>query len=57
MSNLEALSSITNMERRLEKKRIKSTIEQYKKYHDCYGGNEEMRKANAGDMVHGIWLG
>ncbi|XP_073108141.1 cycloartenol-C-24-methyltransferase 1 isoform X1 [Elaeis guineensis] len=49
MSDSGALSSVANAGGRLEKARIKSTMEQYKKYH---GGNEGTRKANAADMVN-----
>nr|XP_010909400.1 cycloartenol-C-24-methyltransferase 1 [Elaeis guineensis] len=50
MSNSRPLSFVTNVGGRIQKEEVKSAMEQYEKFHDCYGGNEETRKANAADL-------
>ncbi|XP_073108147.1 cycloartenol-C-24-methyltransferase 1-like [Elaeis guineensis] len=52
MSNSGALSFVTNVGGRIQKRAVKSTVEQYEKYHDRHGGDEETRKANANDMIN-----
>ncbi|CAJ1934217.1 unnamed protein product [Sphenostylis stenocarpa] len=37
---------------KIEKSQILSAVEKYEKYHVCYGGQEEERKANYTDMVN-----
>ncbi|KAK7341122.1 hypothetical protein VNO80_24047 [Phaseolus coccineus] len=37
---------------KLDKSQILSAVEKYEKYHVCYGGQEEERKANYTDMVN-----
>ncbi|XP_073108151.1 cycloartenol-C-24-methyltransferase 1-like [Elaeis guineensis] len=52
MSNSRPLSFVTNVGGRIQKEEVKSAMEQYEKYHDGYGGDEETRKANATDVAN-----
>ncbi|KAK1281867.1 Cycloartenol-C-24-methyltransferase 1 [Acorus calamus] len=37
---------------KIEKKEVRSAVDQYEKYHGHFGGDEEARKANYTDMVN-----
>ncbi|XP_061375197.1 cycloartenol-C-24-methyltransferase-like [Gastrolobium bilobum] len=40
-----------NVGGKIDKDEVLSEVEKYEKYHGCYGGQEEERKANCNDMV------
>ncbi|WVY99655.1 hypothetical protein V8G54_025725 [Vigna mungo] len=42
----------SNLGGKIEKTEVLSAVEKYEKYHVCYGGQEEERKANYSDMVN-----
>nr|AFK37628.1 unknown [Lotus japonicus] len=42
----------SNLGGKIEKAEVLSAVEKYEKYHVCYGGQEEERKANYTDMVN-----
>lgn len=52
MSRSGALDLATGVGGKLEKKDVKSAVDQYEKYHASFGGEEEARKANYTDMVN-----
>ncbi|XP_019424816.1 PREDICTED: cycloartenol-C-24-methyltransferase-like [Lupinus angustifolius] len=42
----------SNLGGSIQKQQVLSAVQQYEKYHVCYGGEEEERKANYTDMVN-----
>jgi len=38
--------------KQIDKDQLESTVEQYAKYHDLHGGDEEFRKSNYSDLVN-----
>ncbi|CAA7395455.1 unnamed protein product [Spirodela intermedia] len=52
MSRTGALDLGSGVGGKIEKKDVQSAVEQYEKYHACYGGNEETRKNNYSDLVN-----
>uniref|UniRef100_A0A0A0LD12 Methyltransferase n=1 Tax=Cucumis sativus TaxID=3659 RepID=A0A0A0LD12_CUCSA len=52
MSKTGALDLASGLGGKLEKNEVLSAVEKYEKYHVCYGGEEEERKANYTDMVN-----
>ncbi|XP_010923409.2 cycloartenol-C-24-methyltransferase 1 [Elaeis guineensis] len=52
MSKSGALDLASGVGGKIDKKEVKSAVEQYEKYHVYFGGDEETRKANYGDMVN-----
>ncbi|KAF8403790.1 hypothetical protein HHK36_011896 [Tetracentron sinense] len=52
MSKPGALDLASGLGGKIEKKEVLSAVEKYEKYHVCYGGDEEERKANYTDMVN-----
>ncbi|KAK9123226.1 hypothetical protein Sjap_012828 [Stephania japonica] len=52
MSKAGALDLASGVGGKIEKKDVLSAVDQYEKYHGCYGGEEEDRKANYTDMVN-----
>ncbi|MQL73959.1 hypothetical protein Taro_006325 [Colocasia esculenta] len=52
MSKTGALDLATGVGGKIEKKDVQSAVEQYEKYHVCFGGDEETRKNNYSDMVN-----
>ncbi|XP_065001643.1 cycloartenol-C-24-methyltransferase 1-like isoform X1 [Musa acuminata AAA Group] len=52
MSKSGALDLATGVGGKIKKEDVQSAVEQYEKYHVCFGGGEETRKANYSDMVN-----
>ncbi|XP_044467809.1 cycloartenol-C-24-methyltransferase-like [Mangifera indica] len=52
MSKSGALDLASGVGGKIEKKQVFSAVQKYEKYHVCYGGDEEERKANYTDMVN-----
>ncbi|XP_039114236.1 cycloartenol-C-24-methyltransferase 1-like [Dioscorea cayenensis subsp. rotundata] len=52
MSKSGALDLATGVGGKINKKEVQSAVEQYEKYHVCFGGDEETRKTNYSDMVN-----
>ncbi|KAG6761069.1 hypothetical protein POTOM_034261 [Populus tomentosa] len=52
MSKAGALDLATGLGGKIDKSDVLSAVEKYEKYHVCYGGDEEERKANYSDMVN-----
>ncbi|URD75505.1 cycloartenol-C-24-methyltransferase 1 [Musa troglodytarum] len=52
MSKSGALDLATGVGGKINKEDVQSAVDQYEKYHVCYGGDEETRKANYSDMVN-----
>lgn len=52
MSRTGALDLATGVGGKIEKQEVQSAVEQYEKYHVCYGGDVEARKSNYSDMVN-----
>ncbi|OAY73423.1 Cycloartenol-C-24-methyltransferase 1 [Ananas comosus] len=52
MSKSGALDLASGVGGKIEKNEVKSAVEQYEKYHVCFGGDEETRKSNYSDMVN-----
>lgn len=52
MSKGGAFDLATGVGGKIEKKQVLSAVDKYEKYHGCYGGDEEERKANYTDMVN-----
>uniref|UniRef100_A0A1D1Z1J8 Methyltransferase n=1 Tax=Anthurium amnicola TaxID=1678845 RepID=A0A1D1Z1J8_9ARAE len=52
MSRTGALDLATGVGGNIEKEDVQSAVETYEKYHVSFGGDEESRKANYGDMVN-----
>ncbi|XP_039118675.1 cycloartenol-C-24-methyltransferase 1-like isoform X2 [Dioscorea cayenensis subsp. rotundata] len=52
MSKSGALDLTTNLGGKIKKQEVQSAVQQYEKYHVCFGGDEETRKANYADMVN-----
>ncbi|XP_038977761.1 cycloartenol-C-24-methyltransferase 1-like [Phoenix dactylifera] len=52
MSKSGALDLAFGVGGRMDKKEVKSAVEQYENYHGYFGGDEETRKANYNDMVN-----
>ncbi|RVW19981.1 Cycloartenol-C-24-methyltransferase [Vitis vinifera] len=52
MSKAGALDLASGVGGKIQKDEVLSAVEKYEKYHVCYGGEEEERKANYSDMVN-----
>ncbi|KAG6762370.1 hypothetical protein POTOM_032866 [Populus tomentosa] len=52
MSKAGALDLATGLGGKIDKSDVLTAVEKYEKYHVCYGGDEEERKANYSDMVN-----
>ncbi|PON57538.1 Sterol methyltransferase [Trema orientale] len=52
MSKAGALDLASGVGGKIEKNQVLSAVEKYEKYHACYGGEEEERKANYTDMFN-----
>ncbi|KAH7665609.1 Sterol 24-C-methyltransferase protein [Dioscorea alata] len=52
MSKSGALDLATGLGGKIKKQEVQSAVQQYEKYHVCFGGDEETRKANYADMVN-----
>lgn len=52
MAKSGALDLASGLGGKIEKKEVASAVDQYEKYHVCFGGEEEARKANYTDMVN-----
>ncbi|THU62197.1 hypothetical protein C4D60_Mb01t02580 [Musa balbisiana] len=52
MSKSGALDLASGVGGKIKKEDVQSAVDQYEKYHVCYGGDEETRKANYSDMVN-----
>ncbi|XP_072957151.1 cycloartenol-C-24-methyltransferase 1-like [Typha angustifolia] len=52
MSKSGALDLATSVGGKINKNEVKSAVEQYEKYHDSFGGDEETRKHYYTDMVN-----
>ncbi|PUZ44485.1 hypothetical protein GQ55_8G104100 [Panicum hallii var. hallii] len=53
MSQSGALHLSTGLQgKNVDKDQLESTVEQYAKYHDLHGGDEEFRKSNYSDLVN-----
>ncbi|KAJ0095777.1 hypothetical protein Patl1_17159 [Pistacia atlantica] len=52
MSKAGALDLASGLGGKIDKSEVLSAVEKYEKYHVCYGGEEEERKANYTDMVN-----
>ncbi|CAK9187437.1 unnamed protein product [Ilex paraguariensis] len=52
MSKAGALDLASGLGGKIEKDDVLSAVDKYEKYHVCYGGDEEERKANYTDMVN-----
>ncbi|KAH9710074.1 Cycloartenol-C-24-methyltransferase [Citrus sinensis] len=52
MSKAGALDLASGVGGKIDKTEVLSAVEKYEKYHVCYGGEEEERKANYADMVN-----
>ncbi|KAJ4711594.1 Methyltransferase [Melia azedarach] len=52
MSKAGAFDLASGVGGKIEKTEVLSAVEKYEKYHVCYGGEEEERKANYTDMVN-----
>ncbi|KAJ3670208.1 hypothetical protein LUZ60_010532 [Juncus effusus] len=52
MSKAGALDLASGLGGKITKDDVKSAVEQYEKYHVCYGGDEAARKSNYSDMVN-----
>ncbi|KAB5541014.1 hypothetical protein DKX38_013988 [Salix brachista] len=52
MSKAGALNLASGLGGKIDKSDVLSAVEKYEKYHVCYGGDEEERKANYTDMVN-----
>ncbi|XP_072951322.1 cycloartenol-C-24-methyltransferase 1-like [Typha angustifolia] len=52
MSKTGALDLASGVGGKITKDEVKSAVEEYEKYHVCFGGEEETRKTNYSDMVN-----
>ncbi|KAM0937630.1 putative sterol 24-C-methyltransferase [Dioscorea sansibarensis] len=52
MSKSGALELASGLGGKIKKQEVQSAVQQYEKYHVCFGGDEETRKANYADMVN-----
>ncbi|CAL9152640.1 unnamed protein product [Musa hybrid cultivar] len=52
MSKSGAMDLATRLGGSIKKEDVQSAVDRYEKYHVCFGGEEETRKANYSDMVN-----
>ncbi|KAJ0982307.1 hypothetical protein J5N97_010562 [Dioscorea zingiberensis] len=52
MSRSGALDLATGLGGKIKKNEVQSAVEQYEKYHVCFGGDDDTRKTNYSDMVN-----